>query len=94
MQSDEELTDILLRDIHLPEEDESDIDEIMKIMEVVVKRKEEQSPSELVDVDAAWKSFQQKRMQYAENAGSLQEEKTEEENKITNPDFPGKQHPD
>lgn len=71
----DELSDILLRDMELPEGEESDLDEIMYVMEEIVKRKKEKVPSELVDVNAAWESFQQKCNSPGENAGSLQDEK-------------------
>ena len=78
--SDEELTELLLRDIRLPEEEESNTDEIISIVEEVVKRKEEQSSSEIVDVDAAWESFQQRFLAASGDADALCQEK-EERNK-------------
>ena len=55
--STEELNEILRRDSQLPDGEESDIDAILYIMEVIEKRSQELPLSDFKDVDRAWSSF-------------------------------------
>lgn len=55
--STEELNEILRQDSQLPDGEESDIDAILYIMEVIEKRSQELPLSDFKDVDRAWSSF-------------------------------------
>ena len=52
-----ELNEILRQDSQLPDGEESDIDAILYIMEVIEKRSQELPLSDFKDVDRAWSSF-------------------------------------
>ena len=55
--STEALNEILRQDSQLPDNEESDLDAILYIMEVIAKREKEQPEFEFTDVDTAWNSF-------------------------------------
>ena len=55
--STEELEDILRADFALPEDEESDMEKILYITEVIAGRRAGQPTGQYTDVDAAWKSF-------------------------------------
>ena len=54
-----ELNEILRQDSQLPDGEESDIDAILYIMEVIEQRNQELPVSDFKDVDRAWDSFNQ-----------------------------------
>ena len=53
----EQLKEMLYRDSLLPDSEESDTDTLLYIMEVISRREQQESASAFVNVDAAWKSF-------------------------------------
>lgn len=55
--STEELTELLRQDAMLPPEQETDLDAILYIMEVVAKREAVEHPEESPSTEAAWASF-------------------------------------
>lgn len=71
--STESLEELLRLDAELPDGEESDIDEILYISEVIAKRDREQPTGRYseADVDAAWETFQTKYLPYAADGRSL-----------------------
>lgn len=55
--STSQLEEILRKDSYLPEGEESDVDTILYITEVIARREKEQPTCEFTDVDTAWKAF-------------------------------------
>ena len=71
--STEVLEEILRLDAELPDED-SDMDAILYILEVLVKREREHPTGKILDVDTAWASFKKNYLPYAGDGKSLYEE--------------------
>lgn len=69
--STEMLEDILRADSHLPDDENSDTDAILYIMEVIAKREKEHSTGKFTDVRDAWASFSENYMPYIEDGKSL-----------------------
>lgn len=63
--STEELEDILRLDAQLPNNEDSDVDVILYIMEVIAKRNQGDPATEYTDVHAAWASFKKNYLPYA-----------------------------
>lgn len=70
--STEALEEILRQDSNLPEGENHDTDLILYIMEVIAKR-EPHPTGDFSDVDAAWKTFNEKYRPYAGDGQSLYE---------------------
>lgn len=70
--STEALEEILRQDSNLPEGENHDTDLILYIMEVIAKR-EKHPTGDFSDVDAAWKTFNEKYRPYAGDGQSLYE---------------------
>ncbi len=69
--STEMLEDILRADSQLPDGENSDMDAILYIMEVIAKREKEHPTGKFTDVYAAWASFGENYMPYTEDDKSL-----------------------
>lgn len=69
--STEALNEILRQDSQLPNNEESDMDAILYIMEVIAKREAVQSTNKFTDVDTAWKVFNEKYRPTAGDGKSL-----------------------
>lgn len=69
--STEELEEILRLDFQLPDDEESDVDAIFYITEVIEKREKEHLTGRFTDVQAAWASFKENYLPYAEDSKSL-----------------------
>lgn len=69
--STEMLEDILQADSQLPDEENSDPDAILYIMEVIAKREKEHPTGKFTDVHSAWASFSENYLPYIENDESL-----------------------
>ncbi|MDE7172484.1 MAG: DUF4367 domain-containing protein [Oscillospiraceae bacterium] len=71
--STESLEELLRLDAELPDGEESDIDEILYISEVIAKREREHPTGRYseVDVDTAWETFQTKYLPYLKDGRSL-----------------------
>lgn len=71
--STESLEELLRLDAELSEGEDSDIDEILYISEVIARREEERSPGRFqgTGVDAAWDIFQTKYRPYSTDGRSL-----------------------
>lgn len=57
--STDALREILRRDSYLPNDEQTDVDAILYIAEVIAGREKERRTGAYPDVDAAWKSFQE-----------------------------------
>ncbi|MGD9568685.1 MAG: DUF4367 domain-containing protein [Sedimentibacter sp.] len=69
--STEVLEEILRADSQLQNDEDSDIDTILYIMEVIAKREKEQPTGKFTDVQTAWTSFSENYLPYIENDKSL-----------------------
>ena len=71
--STESLEELLRLDADLPDGEESDVDEILYISEVIAKREREHPTGRCskADVDAAWETFQTKYLPYVTDGRSL-----------------------
>lgn len=71
--STESLEELLRLDADLPDGEESDVDEILYISEVIAKREREHPNDRCskADVDAAWETFQTKYLPYVTDGRSL-----------------------
>ena len=62
--STEELREIIRQDSLLDENEDSDIDAILYITEVIANREKEENERNVKDVEAAWKSFKENYYPY------------------------------
>lgn len=69
--STEELEEILRLDFQLPDDEESDMDAILYITEVIEKREKEHPTGRFTDVQTSWASFKENYLPYAEDSKSL-----------------------
>ncbi len=69
--STEMLEDILRADSHLTNGENSDVDAIIYIMEVIAKREREEPTGRFTDVQDAWASFDENYLPYAKDDKSL-----------------------
>ena len=65
--STEALEEILRQDSYLPEDEESDIDAILYITEVITRREKEQATGKYADANDAWKSFNKNYRPYLDD---------------------------
>lgn len=65
--STEALEEILRLDSQLPEDEQSDMDAILYVMEVIAKREHEQVIGRFTDVETAWKSFNENYRPYTDD---------------------------
>lgn len=72
--STEELEEILRADFELPEEEESDMEKILYITEVIARRRAGQPTGRYADADGAWASFVENYLPAKEQAVFRQEE--------------------
>ena len=79
--STEELEKILRADFELPEEEESDMEKILYITEVIARRRAGQPTGRYANEDEAWESFVENYLPAEERAVFRQEEHTAEEPK-------------
>ena len=79
--STEELEKILRADFELPEEEESDMEKILYITEVIARRRAGQPTGRYANEDEAWESFVENYLPAGERAVFRQEEHTAEEPK-------------
>lgn len=86
----EDLEYILRMDSQMPEDETSDLDTIMYIMEVIAGREKERPSGRFSDVDKAWKSFNENYRPYIDDGKSLYDDEVidpEESNGIEKPPF-------
>lgn len=69
--STEILEEILRADSQLQNDEDSDMDAILYIMEVIAKREKEQPTGKFTNVQTAWTSFNENYLPYLENVKSL-----------------------
>ena len=69
--STEVLEEILRADSQLQNDEDSDMDTILYIMEVIAKREKEQPTGKFTDIHTAWTSFSENYLPYLENDKSL-----------------------
>lgn len=69
--STEALNELLRQDSQLPEDEESDLDAIIYIMEVITKRENEKPEFQFTDVNTAWNSFKYNYQPSADDGSSL-----------------------
>lgn len=69
--STEMLEDILRADSQLPDGENSDMDAILYIMEVIARREKENTTGKYTNVDYAWKSFGENYLPYTEDEKAL-----------------------
>lgn len=79
--STEELEKILRADFELPEEEESDMEKILYITEVIARRRAGQPTGRYANENEAWESFVENYLPAGERAVFRQEEHTAEEPK-------------
>ncbi len=72
--STEALEEILRQDSQLPDNEESDLDAILYIMEVIAKREKEQLTGRFTNVKAAWDSFNEYYRPSSDDSKSLYED--------------------
>ena len=72
--STEALREILRLDSYLPEDQPSDMDAILYIMEVLAKREEEENGAADCDVEAAWQEFNRYYRPFTDDPTSLYDE--------------------
>ena len=77
--STEELEKILRADFELPDEEESDMDKILYITEVIARRRAGQPTGRYANADEAWESFVENYLPVEERAVFRQEEKGADE---------------
>ena len=74
----EQLKEMLHRDSLLPDSEESDTDTLLYIMEVIARREQQESASAFVNVDAAWKSFNENYFPAGNDGESLYDDTNSE----------------
>lgn len=74
----DQLKEMLYRDSLLPDSEESDTDTLLYIMEVIARREQQESASAFVNVDAAWKSFNENYFPAGNDGQSLYDDTNSE----------------
>ena len=74
--STEILEEILRADSQLQNDEDSDMDAILYIMEVIAKREKEQPTGKFTDVHTAWTSFSENYLPYLEDDKSLYDDES------------------
>jgi len=81
--STRDLEEILRLDIYDGDSNDTDTDYILKVMEVLAKRIEKDSPEQMPDVDTAWESFKKHYLPHANNEGSIYDKDTDDEQNLS-----------
>jgi len=81
--STRDLEEILRLDIYDGDSNDTNTDYILKVMEVLAKRKEKDSPEQMPDVDTAWESFKKHYLPHADNEGSIYDKDTDDEQNLS-----------